>query len=118
MSMADDTAKETGSSIAKDGGGQAGAVVKLAVFCPQRPLQHGVQASDVAELYTIPEKLEVLSASTVKDLKANLEATFPGSPLARGQTLIWHGRRLADDEVLQQIVQGTQQVRYDHSRVC
>lgn len=108
MSMADDIHPDASSSIARDG--DSGPTIKLAVFCPQRPLQHGVQTADVAELYTVPEKLEVPSASTVKDLKAKLEQTFPGGPLATAQSLLWHGRRLSDDEVLQQVVQGTQQV--------
>ncbi|KAK9900253.1 hypothetical protein P389DRAFT_165469 [Cystobasidium minutum MCA 4210] len=83
--------------------------IKLAVFCPQRPLQQGETAADVAELHTLPQKIEVASSSTILNIKQKLEQSFPGSPLAKGQTLLWHGRRLTDDEVIQQVVQGTQQ---------
>lgn len=89
--------------------------IKLAVFCPQRPLQNGVTEADVAELYSIPEKVAVPSSSTVLDVKKQLEQVFPGRPLVKGQTLLWHGRRLADDEVMMQVVQGTQQV--PHARL-
>lgn len=116
--MADDPAAASGASLPASQHHRStrsgGDVVKLAVFCPQRPLQPGVDAADVAELYTLPEKLEVPSSSTVRDLKVKLENDFPGGPLAAGQTLLWHGRRLADDEVLQQVVQGTQQVGTCH----
>ena len=87
-----------------------GESIKLAVFCPQRPLQQGETTADVAELHTLPEKIEVAPSSTVLDIKQKLEQSFPGGPLAKGQTLLWHGRRLSDDEVIQQVVQGTQQV--------
>lgn len=104
ISMADDTPGPSQSSASSND------AVKLAVFCPQRPLQDGSVAADVAELHSIPEKFEVPASSTMKDLKAKLEQEFPGGPLADAQTLLWHGRRLSDDEVIQQVVKGTQQV--------
>lgn len=84
--------------------------VKLAVYCPQRPVQNGSGTADLAGLDSKTEKIEVPASSTVRDVKAKLEQDFPGGPLADAQTLLWHGRRLSDDEVLQQVVQGTQQV--------
>lgn len=109
--MAEDAhSSEASDTLHRDCSPSSSDTIKLAVFCPQRPLQQGVTAADVAELHTAPEKLEVPSSSTVLSVKQRLEQSFPGGPLARGQSLLWHGRRLTDDEVLSQVVQGTERV--------
>jgi hypothetical protein len=95
----------------------SGAVdtVKLAIYCPSRPAHlsasTGHAADHLQDHHTTIETIQVPLNFTVKELKSKLEVTYPGHPLASGQSLVWRGRRLSDDEVLKVVLHGTDQVR-------
>ena len=75
--------------------------VRLSIFCPLRPDSSGTIA---ATSNKAPHIVDISSTKTIRDLKQRLEAEIEGKPSANGQTLIWRGRRLKDDETIGSIV--------------
>jgi len=47
--------------------------------------------------------VQVSPSSTIRDVKGRIEATCPGKPRVDGQRVIWRGRFLKDDEMVQDI---------------
>lgn len=55
-------------------------------------------------MYGSPDVVYVDAIANVKQLKVQLENDIEGNPKPEGQTLIWRGRRLKDDEVVGKLI--------------
>ena len=80
--------------------------VKLSIFCPvpprsSRPSDSTNYGSSISSSSVqMARYLDVSATTSVGKLKAKLEEVLEGGPLKSGQTLIWRGRRLKDDEIV------------------
>lgn len=71
--------------------------IALTIFCPIRP-----SLADPSQLEYVHTAIElaVPAKSTVDDVKAQLEREMHGSPAKHGQTLIYRGRMLMNEELI------------------
>lgn len=69
----------------------------LTIFCPIRP---SLADSSQLEYVHAAIELAVPAKSTVGDVKAQLEREMHGSPAKHGQTLIYRGRMLMNEELI------------------
>jgi hypothetical protein len=72
--------------------------IALTIFCPIRPSLADPSQLEYVENTAI--ELAVPAKSTVDDVKAQLEREMQGSPAKHGQTLIYRGRLLMNDELI------------------